>query len=164
MGPSRQGGCKAARGRRGLVLVELALFLAVIVLGVGLASLLIGRSRHHARLERLGADLQAFAIAFVTARTEGGKWPQTAEDAGARLMDAGWDDGPPVGGEYGWVPPAGGRPGLITVTAFAPNFPLDLTPSDLLVIDRAIDDGDLATGRFHAGFNGWPVYEVPDQR
>lgn len=151
------------RGGGGLVLVELALFLVVIALAVILVAVAIGRARHEARLAQFGADLQALSAAFAQARTADGRWPETAEDAGVRLQEAGWDNGPPCGGEYGWKPPAGGQPGLITVTAFAPNFPLKLTPADLLAIDRSIDDGNLATGRFRTGFNGWPVYEVRSQ-
>lgn len=50
--------------------------------------------------------------------------------------------------------------GIIAVTAFAPSFPLTATRADLLHVDTAIDDGNLATGRFRTGFNGWPVYHL----
>ena len=60
-------------------------------------------------------------------------------------------------------PQAVGSPGRITLTAFSPHFPLTLTRSDLLALDRQIDDGDLTTGRFRTGFNGWPVYLVRDK-
>jgi len=50
--------------------------------------------------------------------------------------------------------------GAVTLTAFSPSFPLTLVESDLIYIDRKIDDGNLATGRFRTGFNGWPVYLV----
>lgn len=148
-------------GRRGLVLVELLLILLVLVLAVVLLSMGLGRVRHQARLEQLGVEMQAFAKVFEQARTESGRWPVTAVEAGPRLLDGRWEDGSPCGGEYGWVPPgAAGRPGLITLTAFSPNFPLELTRADLLALDRRIDDGNLATGRFRTGFNGWPVYLV----
>lgn len=50
--------------------------------------------------------------------------------------------------------------GMIAVTAFAPNPPLSLTEEDLRYIDAKLDDGNLATGRFRAGFNRWPVYSI----
>ena len=50
--------------------------------------------------------------------------------------------------------------GSIAITAFSPKAPLALTSKDLLYIDSKLDDGNLATGRFRTGFNGWPVYRV----
>lgn len=155
---------RGRNGRRGLVLVELLLFLLVIVLAGVLLFMGLGRLRHTARLDQLGADLQTFAKILEQARTENGRWPATAAETGSRLLDSHWADGSAFGGEYGWVPPgAAGRPGKITLTAFAPGFPLELSRADLLLIDRTIDDGDLATGRFRTGFNGWPVYLVDDK-
>lgn len=146
---------------QGLVQVELLLFLLVLVLAVTLALTVLGRVRRQTRLERWGADLRSFAAVFEAGRAENGRWPETAAAAGPRLREAGWDAPPVFGGEHGWQPPpAAGSPGRITLTAFSPHFPLDLTRSDLLALDRRIDDGDLATGRFRTGFNGWPVYLV----
>lgn len=148
---------------RGLVAAEVLLFLLVLGLAGALLFVGVGRLRHQVRLEQFGAELQAFAAIMAQARAERGRWPATAEEAGPRLVDGGWLDGSDFGGEYGWVPPAAGRPGMITLTAFAPGFPLELTRADLLTLDRKIDDGDLATGRFRTGFNGWPVWLVADQ-
>ena len=80
------------------------------------------------------------------------------------------------GGNYGWVPPdtangsgeaegakSGGN-GAIVVTAFTPSFPLVLSAADLAYIDAKLDDGNLKTGRFRTGFNGWPVLLVGDKR
>jgi hypothetical protein len=51
--------------------------------------------------------------------------------------------------------------GTIALTAFPPERPLSLRRADLVRIDRQLDDGNPATGRFRTGFNGWPVY-APD--
>ena len=156
-----QRGRGRSSGRRGLVLVELLLLLLVLMLAMVLLFMGLGRIRHQALLGQFGADMQAFAKVFEQARAEIGRWPATAAEAGPHRLDERWADGSDFGGEYGWVPPdAAGRPGMITLTAFSPNFPLELTRTDLLAIDRGIDDGDLATGRFRTGFNGWPVYLV----
>lgn len=152
-----------SRGARGLVLVEGLLVLLVLALAGALLFTILGRVRHGVRLEKFGAEFRAHAAVIEQARAERGRWPATAEEAGPRLMDGGWMDGSDFGGEFGWVPPAAGRPGMITLTAFAPGFPLELTRSDLLTLDRQLDDGDLATGRFRTGFNGWPVWLVADQ-
>ena len=83
-----------------------------------------------------------------------------------------WLAGPPFGGSYDWLPPTraaadsnddakkSAAGGLIAVTAFSPAPPLSLTADDLRHIDAKLDDGNLATGRFRTGFNGWPVYLV----
>ena len=156
-----QRGRGPRHGRSGLVLVELLLILLILVLAMVLLFMGLDRIRHQAQLEQLGTDLQTFTKVFEQARAENGRWPATAAEEGARLRDSQWADGSGFGGEFDWVPPgATGRPGLITLTAFSPNFPLELTRADLLAIDRRIDDGDLATGRFRTGFNGWPVYLV----
>lgn len=57
-------------------------------------------------------------------------------------------------------PPAADPTGIIAITAFSPQPPLALTSKDLLYIDSKLDDGNLATGRFRTGFNGWPIYRV----
>lgn len=149
---------------QGLVLVELMLFLFVLVLTATLALTALSRIRRQARLAQWGADLQSFAGVFEKIRAESGRWPETAAAVGPRLQETGWGGAPAFGGEHGWKPPqAGGLPGRITLTAFSPHFPLTLTRSDLLALDRQIDDGDLTTGRFRTGFNGWPVYLVGDK-
>ena len=50
--------------------------------------------------------------------------------------------------------------GVIAITAFPPSPALTLSLADLREIDRALDDGNLATGKFRLGFNGWPVLTV----
>jgi type II secretory pathway pseudopilin PulG len=150
------------RRGRGLVLVEVMLFMLVLALAVLLAVLVAGRIRHTARLAQFGTQLQTCAAAFEAARAERGRWPLTADEAGPRLVEAGWNDGPRVGGEFGWMPPGNERPGMITVRAFVPATAIELTRADLLAVDRAIDDGDLRAGRFRTGFNGWPVYHVAE--
>ena len=73
-------------------------------------------------------------------------------------MESNWAEGSPFGGSYGWD----GRGGIL-VTAFSPGFPLALTRAELREIDRRLDDGNLGTGRFRSGFNGWPVYQVEEK-
>lgn len=149
---------------RGLVLVELLLFLLVLGLAAAVLVAGLGRLRHHGRVEQLGTELQIFAKVFEQARVASGRWPATPGTVVAPLRDSAWGKGSPFGGQYGWLPPGpAGQAGMITLTAFAPAFPLALTRADLLEIDRRIDDGDLATGRFRTGFNGWPVYLVGDK-
>lgn len=62
------------------------------------------------------------------------------------------------------VAPKPAAPGVIGITAFSPSPALSLTAEDLRYIDARLDDGNLATGRFRVGFNGWPVYQINSSR
>lgn len=166
MGSPRQGlrTTTSGPGRPGFVLLEFMLALLVLGLAAVLLLTVLGRIRQRIRLDELGTTLQATAAALEKVRTETGRWPATAAEAGPLLPGGAWPEDPAVGGELGWVPPAGaGQPGMITLTAFAPRFPLELTRADLVALDRRLDDGSLAGGRLRTGFNGWPVYLVGEQ-
>ena len=174
-----------SRRRRGagFALSEAGLVLLIFVLAAGLVLLLLGRNQQRRRCDRFVADLREFATAFqsyapqpkagLPASTDDAAVPAGMEDL---LKDTNWRKGSPFGGNYGWVaydparPPAAGsgrapdRSGAIVLTAFAPAFPLALSQADLRYIDATLDDGNLATGRFRTGFNGWPVYLVGENR
>ncbi len=165
---------------RGLVLVEIALALLVVVLAASLVFILAGRIQQRRKCDRCARDLRAFATVFDDYYQRHKTWPPSSDadsalppEIEAALKDTNWTKGSPFGGNYGWMAPEPDRtaadaapspdrtgPGAITLTAFSPSFPLTLSQSDLLYIDHQIDDGDLATGRFRTGFNGWPVYLV----
>lgn len=149
----------------GFTLAEVMLVLLVIVFAGVLVFTVLGRQQRHRSGERLIADLQEFATAFQDYQRQHRSWPPSTNGEVAMprgledvLVKTNWAGGSPFGGSYGWD----GR-GAVVLTAFAPAFPLELTRADLLALDRRFDDGDLATGRFRAGFNGWPVYLVGDK-
>ncbi len=164
---------------RGFVLWEVALALLVVVLGAGLVVILAGRINQRRNCTRYIGDLRVLSAAFEGYYQQYGNWPPSSNadvalpaDLEEALKATNWLKGSPFGGSYGWVAPApaaaaGNGPGhewegrgAVTLTAFSPSFPLTLDKADLLFIDRQIDDGQLATGRFRTGFNGWPVYLV----
>lgn len=152
------------RGRRGSVGLELALVLAAVLLTGWLGFELVEHFARQRRGDRLAADLVQFAELFrahppAAAAAKAGSEPPLPPALVAALAETNWRRGSPFGGNYEWVPAAGG-PGRIVVTAFAPAFPLQMTRADLQRVDRAIDDGDPATGRLRAGFNGWPEYAL----
>ena len=148
---------------RAFALVDLCLVLVIAVLALALAWTFVGRQRQHARIARCGAELQAIAAVFEQSRAATGRWPATDERV-AKLAATAWPGPSPFGGHYGWAPPRGPEhPGAVTLTAFVPDLALELSRADLLELDQAIDDGDLATGRLRAGFNGWPVYLVDEK-
>ncbi len=161
------------------VFTLLEIMLAVVV---GISALivvvqLVERRQQQQRRERLGLDLQTFATALQDYHRRTESWPPSTPGEGALpggleevLRLTPWTQGSPFGGSYGWIAPSavGGKAadrlnhGAITLTAFVRGDPLALTWDDLLQIDRHIDDGDLATGLFRTGFNGWPLYLVED--
>ncbi len=166
------------RGRRsgGFTLLEVALTLLVLGLGAGLILTLAGRIRQRQDCDTYIRDVRLFAAAFEHYHQRHQAWPAASSaevplppDIAAALADTDWLTGSPFGGSYGWLAPVpagggsgpgwGGR-GAVTLTAFSPGFPLTVNQADLLYIDRQIDDGDLATGHFRTGFNGWPVFLV----
>lgn len=154
--------------------IEVVLAVLVVGLGLGLATSGLTRLQQRRRCDVLVADLRAFAAVFRSQVEQGRATPSPGTSEA--LKSTNWAKGSPFGGEYGWVMPylapgatrAGGgeaaRGGAICLTAYAPHSPLSLTRRDLLYIDECLDDGNLATGRFRTGFNGWPVYLVRDNR
>lgn len=167
------------RCRRGFTLLEIALVLLVLTLGTILGLSLAGRSQQRRNCDRFIQDLRIFDAAFAGYHQQHNSWPAASNagidlppDLAEALKDTSWFQGSPFGGSYGWVAPepAGASAngaghewdgcGAVTLTAFSPSFPLTLDKADLLNIDSQIDDGNLATGRFRTGFNGWPVFLV----
>jgi len=166
-------------GQRGFTLLDAGLGVISLALAAVLAVTSSARREQAARCARVGEDLRALATAFRDFSAERSTPPPSNLDATAipagmepYLRDTAWLAETPVGGHYRWTeaPPeakdggAGDLLGSITVTAFAPAPPLALTPADLHRIDVLIDDGNLATGNFRAGFNGWPVFLVRAQK
>lgn len=77
--------------------------------------------------------------------------------------------GTAAGGSYRWDKIPSPTPGVgpairVSLTSFPPDEPLNLSLSDLLHIDRILDDGAIDSGNFRTGFNGWPILIVPTSR
>ncbi|MDO8541640.1 MAG: hypothetical protein Q7S40_14480 [Opitutaceae bacterium] len=168
--------------RRGSLAVEAGLALLIIVLAAWLGAELLGRIQQRRRCDRFVADLRTIAAAFQRHGREMKGAPLTRGDEGrlpprleGLLQGTNWRHGSPFGGDYEWLPRLDGAmwpgvanqreagPGAIAVTAFSPAYPLTATRADWLRIDAAIDDGNLATGRFRTRFNGWPVYLLTEK-
>lgn len=166
-------------------MLKLGLALLAVVLAAYIGVTEVRKYRRSAQRDQFVGEVRALAAAFEQFHGQKGTWP-AATHAEARipkgmesaLASTRWLEGPPFGGTYDWIPPApaptetkaegaekkpdpGGR---IAITAFSPNPPLPLSQADLLALDRKLDDGNLATGRFRTGFNGWPVYLVPPSK
>ena len=164
------------RRQGGSILLDVCLSVLCVILGGVLLVTVIQRRQQHLRCARYIADLRDFSAAFLSFKQRQGNWPPASSGVAAiprgmesYLRDTNWLTGSPVGGSYSWVAPgegnAAGKPdetGAIALTAFFPALPLALSPADLRYIDAELDDGNLASGRFRTGFNGWPLYLVRD--
>lgn len=140
---------------------------AILLLAV--VAVAINRHRHRNAREHFVADLLASKAAFQSfLRLQTGAPPDTAPGLVPVGMEPylekiAWSKPTPVGGVYRWVAregPAKATFGVIALTAFPPAPEIRLSVDDLLEIDRRIDDGNLATGDFRTGFNGWPTLIV----
>lgn len=157
--------------------------LLVVILGAAFVFALAGRARQRQKRDRYIEDVRAISSAFAGYYRQHKAWPPGSStdlalppELVTALKDTHWLKGSPFGGEYGWLAPApasaaGSGPerkregrGAVTLQAFAPDFPLSLDRADLLAIDRQVDDGNLATGQFRTGFNGWPVFFVEETK
>jgi hypothetical protein len=156
---------------RGSIGPELVGALVILGLAIWLAVELAGRVQQRRRCEAFMADLRDFSAAFQ--RMIGQEIPSgtNGEDVAPPawkefIKETNWHKGSPFGGDYRWHEgtPGDRRSAVVLVTAFAPHFPLSVSRAELLSIDAQIDDGNLATGRFRTGFNGWPVYRLGNQR
>jgi hypothetical protein len=176
---ARGAGRQGRRRSAGFAVGEILSALVVLVLCAGLVLTLAGRRQQRQNCDHCLRDLRVFSAAFAHYHEKHNTWPPSSDaevalppDLAEALKATDWFKGSPFGGNYGWVAPdpaevAGSAPvrgwggsGAVTLTAFSPSFPLRLDQSDLLYIDGELDDGNLATGQFRTGFNGWPVYFV----
>ncbi|MBI5382781.1 MAG: hypothetical protein HZA31_12855 [Opitutae bacterium] len=159
--------------------MEASLGALIVLLGTLMAVTAVERFWRHTRCDRLGRELLGFSAAFQRHELQHAAWP--AATRGAKIISPGmeselkntnWLGRTPVGGGYEWLYPyplpnlkAGpSLSGAIAVTAFGSQASLKLSPADLLYLDAKIDDGNLATGNFRTGFNGWPVWLVSSRR
>jgi type II secretory pathway pseudopilin PulG len=164
---------------RGFTLFGAVLALLAFALAGYIALGEVRKFQHRAKRDRFIGELRSLAAAFEIYRAQKGEWPPATNPEAriprgmeAALAKTPWPAGSALGGSYDWLPPAKTVPadkegekapppaGTIAVTAFSPGPPLALSDEDLRYIDRKLDDGDPATGRFRAGFNRWPVYLI----
>lgn len=156
---------------------DLLLICAVALLAFIAGVAALGEFRHLQTRNRLADEMVIAAAAFQAYLRDRGALPPHANAGevppGTATYLAGirWNEPTPAGGLYRWVNTTtageGGAAvysGAVEVTAFPPAPELKLSEADLRAIDRRIDDGDLTTGAFRAGFNGWPVLRLQPDR
>ena len=152
--------------QHGFVGFEIALALVVLAIGAYLGFTGWQKLQQRACGERFADEVRVLSAALENCHRKLGKWPAAAregevpEGIAVYLSPGKWPDTTPIGGRYVWTPPTAGRPATLEVTAFGSDAPLTAARADLRAIDLLLDDGNLTTGRFRTGFNGWPVWRV----
>jgi prepilin-type N-terminal cleavage/methylation domain-containing protein len=153
---------KSGLATAGFSLVEIMMVVAIISMLAALA--VPGAKRYQAasRASVIASDLRTFAAAFEVYAQENGDYPPEANagemPAGMadRLGPVGWQRVTPLGGQYNWdynQMHGGVRYRAAICISESATAPLEVNGDMLLAIDRALDDGDLATGIFRTGVN-----------
>lgn len=146
----------------GFTLVELMIIVCILAVIMAIAVPNMVRARRRAQMVSMGKEMKEFADAFEIYSVENGAyppdtgpfsgWPGT--DMTNRLDYQAWQRKPPVGGNFIWNGPDTNDP---TITRFGisiegGDFTNDVT--SLMELDKTIDDGVLATGKFRYDTNG----------
>jgi hypothetical protein len=114
------------------------------------------------------ADLRSFTAALKSLAHERGEWPAPTAAPGeipagapAAAFGNAWSRPSPIGGVYTWAPDSLHRGvrcrAALIISSVGPNR-VSTDRRQLAEIDRRIDDGDLATGRFRLGYRHQPVF------
>lgn len=147
--------------------IGLAVSLFVLSVLTTVAVPLIQQQVRAARAAETAHQLQTFARTFAAAAKTTGDWPSAPAAPGKpppgpgfEALAADWRRPSPIGGQYQWVahsPQAGARirAGITIAPTAASAVSTDRTL--LVAIDAALDDGDLATGRFRLGYRAQPL-------
>lgn len=155
-------------GAHGFTLVEFSLWLLLASALAALATPALKNAVLTSRATAVAADLRTFAAAFKSYTREHGDWPDGPTAPGvlpagmAGYIERGaWSRVTPIGGHYTWgqnSPQRGVRYRAVIAIAGAGADRLTADRTQLLEIDRQLDDGDLTGGSFRLGFRDWPVF------
>ena len=145
--------------------------MATLIVGVlaSLAMPALQRSVLSARATTVANDLRTFAAAFQTYGQQNGRYPP---DAGIGVMpplmvgtlrNTSWLRITPIGGRYNWeynIVSAGVR--YRAAIGIRTRLPSRVTTdrTQLVAIDRLVDDGNLASGAFFLGVGNEPFYVI----
>jgi prepilin-type N-terminal cleavage/methylation domain-containing protein len=131
------------RPARGFTLVEIMIVVVIIGLLAAMAIPAFQRSRERSLAARFANDFRQFDSSFQRYATENGQWPATAA-AGViptgmtGYLPESFTGTTPMGGNYRWL---NGSNAVLLVNSNA-------TDTVMLLVDTALDDGNLATGNF----------------
>lgn len=138
--------------RAGFSVLEILIVVLLVGILVALSVPLFSTMVKQARFSALANDLRTYAEAFQSHATEEGDYPSSFTLPSGRMakdLSTAWSEPSPVGGAYEWVytrqPQASLRSAYIQISG-QPNAPLSITQTDIIELDKRIDDGNIATG------------------
>lgn len=142
---------------QGFTLVEIMVVVVVIGLLATLAIPAFAKVRASSENTVIASDLRVFASAFDQYALETGGWPAVITggfppEMVGRIKPASWAKVLPGGGFYGF---GSNTAGLTAVTLNNTNF----SDERLATLDRMVDDGDVATGRFRR-YDSFIIYTI----
>lgn len=155
-------------GERGFTLVELSVVVFIISVLAAVAVPALKQANLEARSAAVANDLRVFSGAFQVYTHEHGDWPPGDGTPGAfpagmegYLGPTSWQRVTPIGGYYTWdvnCTQQGERYRAVIVIASANGQAVTADKTQLLDLDRRMDDGDLDAGNFRLGFRNYPVF------
>jgi type II secretory pathway pseudopilin PulG len=127
--------------------VEIMIVVVIIGLLAAIAIPAFGRVRQAAQNSRFVSDLRTFSQAFESYASQNGRWPANAGSGAVPpgmsgdFNETNWKGRNSIGGRWNWDRNLNVPAGISTT---------DVTVDDtqMIAIDRTIDDGDLSTGLF----------------
>jgi len=154
----------------GFSLLGLSVALFLISVLAALAVPVFKRIQTHARSGAAIDHLRVFAGAFQKHASERGDWPAVSAAPGEippgmqpYLSATAWTQPSPIGGAYTWAANSlqlGERYRAILVISSQGANKVTTQRQQLVDIDRRIDDGDLATGKFRLGYRHQPFFVI----
>lgn len=160
------------RSAAGVGLVELMVVVLIISMLMAMAVPSYQRVQRKAKAGALVNDFRVFSSVFLSSAHEKGSWPPEASGGvvptgitAQEIKVESWTSPTPTGGKWDWeymqVHPGGTSPGgrwraAIAITDSAESA-LIVDQELFLLIDQAVDDGNLTTGNFRLGTDNCPI-------
>jgi type II secretory pathway pseudopilin PulG len=148
-------------------MVELMVVLTIISMLVTVIAPSYQRIQRKARASALVNDFRVYSAVFLSHAHEVGSWPAEtpagvvpSEVKSSEMKGDNWTRVTPIGGKFDWEYNQvhnGVRYRAAVAIADTVGAPLLVDLEMFKEMDRALDDGDLATGNFVLGFGNSPV-------